>query len=243
MRDRCLGQARRPARRSEYFAQFRSAIFRFRLRHAVQRADGDDELAGIVGSRADLPRVHLLRLLANASELVRRKLDAADPLNSASIRAAIAATVRKIRAKAEGAARDYGAARANVEAPRAAGKLDEAAVAAFARAGRFEETVVALALLADLPLGVVEDAMLGERPENIVIVAKAIGMAWSSVKVILGVRAPNGNVSDRQLDLCLGTYSRLKPATARQVLEFQRKRGGENGLGPAGERLRNATTT
>jgi uncharacterized protein (DUF2336 family) len=209
----------------------------------VRRADGDDELAGIVGSRADLPRVHLLRLLGNASEVVRRKLEAADPLSSASIRTAIAATVSKIRAKAEGGARDYGAARTNVEAHRAAGKLDEAAVAALARAGRFEETAVALALLADLPLGVVEDAMRGERLDSLVIVAKAIGMTWPSVKVLLGVCAPNGNISDHQLDLCLGTFSRLKPATARQVLEFQRKRGGESGLGLPGKRFGNVTTT
>lgn len=194
----------------------------------VRRADGDDELASIVGSRGDLPRLHLLRLLADASEVVRRKLEAADPLSSNSIRRAIADTVSNIRAKVEGISRDYVAARASVEALRAAGNLDDAVVAAFARAGKFEETAVTLALLSDLPLGEIEAAMLGERPESLVILAKAIGMTWPTVKAILGVCGQNAGIPNHKLDLCLGTFSRLKPATARQVLGFQRKRGGEN---------------
>ena len=205
----------------------------------VRRADGDDELASIVGARGDLPRLHLLRLLANASEVVRRKLEAADPLSSNSIRLAIAETVSNIRAKAESISRDYAAARATVEASRAAGNLDEAAVASFARAGKFEETAIALALLSDLPLGEIETAMLGERPESLVIVAKAIGMAWPTIKVILGVCGPNGGIPDHQLDLCLGMFSRLKQATARQVLEFQRKRSGEKPSSVIGESLKN----
>jgi hypothetical protein len=47
---------------------------------------------------------------------------------------------------------------------------------------------------------------------------------------------PERRHPNHQLDLCLGTFSRLKQATARQVLEFQRKRGGEN---PLGESLKN----
>jgi uncharacterized protein (DUF2336 family) len=199
----------------------------------VRRAGGDDELASIVGSRGDLPRLHLLRLLADASEVVRHKLEVADPLSSNSIRRAIAETVGDLRAKGARASRDYVAARAAVEPLRAAGSLDDAAVAAFARSGKFEETAVALSLLSDLPLGEVEATMLGERPESLVILGKAIGMAWPTIKGILGVRSQNGGISDHQLELCLGTFSRLKPATARQVLEFQRKRSSENNSNPA----------
>lgn len=195
----------------------------------VRRAEGDDELASIVGSRRDLPRLHLLRLLANASVVVRRKLEAVDPLSSDSIRRAIAETVGEIHARADRVSRDYAAARAAVEPLRAAGNLDDAAVAAFARSGKFEETAVALTLLSDLPLGEVEATMLGERPESLVILGKAVGMTWPTVKGILAVCGPNSGVSDHQLERCLGTFSRLKQATARQVLEFQRVRsGGKN---------------
>jgi hypothetical protein len=49
-------------------------------------------------------------------------------------------------------------------------------------------------------------------------------MDWPNVKIILGLCAGNGHASEHQLDVWLGTFSRLKPATARQVLEFQRQR-------------------
>jgi hypothetical protein len=49
-------------------------------------------------------------------------------------------------------------------------------------------------------------------------------MAWPNVKIIIGLCAGNVHISEHQLDLWLGTFSRLKPATARRVLEFQRQR-------------------
>ena len=189
----------------------------------VQRSEGDDELSCCVGLRRDLPRHYLLRLLTKASETVRRKLEAADPLSSTAIRAAIVEAVNRVQAKTA-LARDYASARAGVEALLAAGQLDEAAVAAFAAAGKFEETTTALALLCKLPVEHVELAMAGDRPETVLILAKAIGASWPTVKLILGMRRGQHSVSDRELDQCLGTYSRLKPVTAQQVLEFQRKR-------------------
>src|SRR5262249_60093815 len=42
----------------------------------VKRAEGDDQLAQSVGSRAEIPRDHFLRLLAKASQAVRAKLEA-----------------------------------------------------------------------------------------------------------------------------------------------------------------------
>src|SRR5262249_62171962 len=42
----------------------------------VKRAEGDDQLAQSVGSRAEIPRHHFLRILAKASQAVRAKLEA-----------------------------------------------------------------------------------------------------------------------------------------------------------------------
>lgn len=190
----------------------------------VRRSEEDDELAGCVGLRRDLPRHHLLRLLTKASETVRQKLEAADPLSSGAIRAAIAEAVSCVQARTTIISRDYAAAQAQIESLRAAGRLDEAAVAAFAAAGRFEETAVALAVLSDLPLQQIELALAADRPETVLILARAIGVTWPTAKRILAMCKGAPGISKRELEQCLGTFSRLKPTTASQVLQFQRKR-------------------
>lgn len=193
----------------------------------VRRSEGDDELASSVGLRRDLPRHHLLRLLSKASETVRRKLEATDPLSSEAIRAAVAEAASRVQAKTATVSRDYAAARAQIESLRAAGGLDEAAVAVFAQAAKFEETTVALAALCGLPVAQVELAMAGDRPEAVLILAKAAELSWSTVKKILRMRLPGRGISDHELDHCLGTFSRLKPSTARQVIAFQRRRADQ----------------
>jgi len=190
----------------------------------VRRSEDDDELAICVGLRRDLPRHQFVRLLATASHTVRLRLEAVEPLISDAIQDAIAEAANLIQAKTRTISRNYLAANAHVESLKAAGRLSEVDVDAFAKANKFEETTVSLALLCDLPIETVERAMVQDRPETVLIVAKAMGLSWPTVKGVLRMRAGERVVSSYALEQCLGTYSRLKPATARQVLEFYRKR-------------------
>jgi uncharacterized protein (DUF2336 family) len=190
----------------------------------VRRSEGDDGLASCVGSRRELPRHHLLKLLAKASDTVRRKLELADPLGADAIRNAVAEAASLVQARTNRASRNYAAAQAHIDAVQASGELNESAVAAFAGDGKVEETTVALARLCDMPIESIELAMVGERPEAILILAKAIGMSWPTAKALLGMRQNGQGLSKQALEQCLGTFSRMKPATARQVLSFQRKR-------------------
>ncbi len=190
----------------------------------VERAQGDDELALSVGERRELPRHYLLKLLARASATVRAKLELADPLSFDAIRNAVAEAAGAIRASAAKASYDYTAARAEVEALHATGQLGEAELQGFATAGRFEPAAIALAMLCQLPVEQIEVSMAGNRPETMIILAKAIGMSWPTVKALLTMPGGGRGPSASALEQCLGTYSRLKPATARQVLEFQRRR-------------------
>jgi uncharacterized protein (DUF2336 family) len=190
----------------------------------VRRSEGDDELSGCIGLRRDIPRHHLLKLLAKASLTVRRKLEAADPLSSEAIRNAVAEATSAIQARTTVASRDYAAAQRQVESLRASGQLGERELEAFAKAGKFEETTVALAMLCDLPIKEVEPAMIQDRRETVLILARAIGISWPTVKEILKMRVEGRRIPTQELEQCLGTFSRLKPATARQVIEFQRKR-------------------
>lgn len=190
----------------------------------IARARNDDELAACIGARKELPRHYLLKLLAQASDTVRRELEQADPLGSDAIRAAVSEATSHVQAMTNQVSRNYEAAEARVDAMQAAGELNEGAIASFARERKAEEATVALARLCDMPLEAIETALAGERPETILILGKAVGLTWATVKTVLALRRNGQGVSPQTLENCLGTFSRMKPATARQVLAFQRKR-------------------
>ena len=144
-------------------ARFSNAAFKT----LVERSVGDDVLAVHVGTRHDLPRQHLLRLVEYASPAVRQKLAAADPAAAAAIRDVIAEIGGNIRAASRRASSDYAAARVEVEAMHRAGRLDEQQVYGFADARKFEETAVALSLMTGAPIDLVERAMLDDNPDMV----------------------------------------------------------------------------
>ncbi|MGH6682596.1 MAG: DUF2336 domain-containing protein, partial [Pseudolabrys sp.] len=190
----------------------------------IRRSADDDELATSVGSRSDIPRHHLFRLLVRASRDVQAKLEAAHPSMANTIQYAVAEAATSILDKTGTASRDYAAARNQIVALHFAGKLGESEVAAFATAKQFEETTAALAILCGLPIEAVDRAMVQGQPETVLVIAKAVGFSWPTVKAILRMCAGARGISPGELDQCLGTFSRLKLTTARQVLQFQGKR-------------------
>ena len=190
----------------------------------VKRSHGDDELTTCVGLRRDIPRHHLLRLLVRASHEVRVRLDAAQLMMPSAIQSAVAAAARVIQTETGVKSRNYVTACGQVAALQAAGHLDESEVESFAKMGKFEETTAALALMCDLPIEMVERAMVQERPETMLIIAKAIGITWPTVKQILKLRAGERGIGTHEFEQSLSTFTRLKMATAQQVVDFQRKR-------------------
>ncbi|MES1155914.1 MAG: DUF2336 domain-containing protein [Pseudorhodoplanes sp.] len=190
----------------------------------IKRSQGDDELAQTVGSRPEIPRHHFLKLLSKASQAVRHKLETASPHHANEIKQVVAGAATGIQAKAAAESRNYVAACALVDSMQASGQLGEGAVEAFARAGKFEETVAALAILCALPIDVVERSLVQERAETILIIAKAIDLSWFAAKAILMLRAGKGGMSAHALEQYMASFMRLKRETALQVIEFQRKR-------------------
>jgi uncharacterized protein (DUF2336 family) len=190
----------------------------------IKRSEGDDELAQSVGSRPEIPRQQFLRLLTTASKAVRLALEAAHPQNANEIQHVVAEVATAIQTKAAAASRDYAAAQTLVESLGASGQLTESAVEAFARTGKFEETAAALAIMCALPIDVVERAMVQDREETILIVAKAIGLSWSTAKAILRLCAGKRGMAAHTLEQSRTIFNTLKCETARQVIKFQQKR-------------------
>jgi uncharacterized protein (DUF2336 family) len=205
----------------------------------VDRSQGDDRLAQAVGSRQELPRRHFLNLLNRASAEVRRKLEAIDPQNASKIREAVteaAATIQAktalaktnqgatIQAPGPGRSHDYKAALALIGPMWISGRLQDQDVIGFARAGRFDETTVAVAKLCDLPVDIVERAMGQEPAESILIMMKAAGLTWDAARAVLILRAGKGGLSVQMREQSMQTYMQLKREAAQQVVQFRRSR-------------------
>ncbi|MBR1144172.1 DUF2336 domain-containing protein [Bradyrhizobium sp. AUGA SZCCT0431] len=190
----------------------------------VKKAQHSGDLALCVWSRPDIPRQDLLKLFAQASETVRRRLEAANPRQAALIRSAVADASEGVQATARAGSHEHAQALTNVHALHALGQLDEARLLGFAREGSFDKTAVALSLMCDLPIGLVERALVQSETEQLLILAKAIDLSWETTKVILILHATRGGVTKEWLDERFASFFRLQPKTARTALQFYRLR-------------------
>ena len=190
----------------------------------VQRAQGDDDLAVTVWDRQEIPRQHLLQLFAQASEAVRTKFEAADRGKAVALQDMIAKASNQIQTEIRETSNTYLEARARITALHRAGKLDEAQLARFAKEGRFDEATIALSVMADVPIGVVERAVASRRSEQILVLAKAIGLGWDTAKEILQLQTGAPASAPEELDRCCTTYRRLQRETAKKAIQFYRLR-------------------
>jgi len=185
----------------------------------IERSDGDDELSMSVGLRTEIPGYLFVVLMAKASTVVRTKLEALHPRAKPAVRRAVAEAANRIQAERLGPSPDLSL----VETWRA-DEFDKE-LAALAKAGDLTETTAALAAMCRLPVPFVEQAMTEARSETILILTKAVGLSWPTVKMILSVRAQRRYISREQISQCLASFERLKPETAQEIVKFYRMRG------------------
>jgi uncharacterized protein (DUF2336 family) len=191
----------------------------------VRRAEGDDRLTLCVGSRPEIPLHHFLRLLDKASEKVRAKLEAVYPQAKREVREAVSEAADRIESDVLDKIRDHAAAMAFTEALHRVGQLDDERLRSFAQSGRYAETVAALAVMSELSLSFVEQAMRQERAEMIVVITKALALSWQTAKAVLALRVRNGSGgSNQSIDELMASFERLKTATARELVRFYRQR-------------------
>ena len=190
----------------------------------VKRAGKDDGLAEKVGQRPDIPP-HLFRtLLMQATEVVRKRLLAtARPETQAEIKRILSQVSQQIGAKIP-ASRDYSVAQRTVLAMHQAGQLGEPQLIEFAKSEQYEPTIATLSALCAVPIDVVDRLMNGDRADPALILCKAVGFEWPTVRAIIQVRAGGRRMSTQSLDSALANFERLSLATAQRVLRFWQAR-------------------
>jgi len=190
----------------------------------IKRASQDGVLTLTVGQRNDLSDEKLKQLLAGSLDVVRRRLfDVVKPERQDAIKQAVAElTGAPERFESR---RDFVPAQRTILALHQAGNLTEAALLNFAKAYRYEESVVALSALSGVKIAILDNLISGERYDPILIVGKTIGLEWATVRALILLRlGPNRMPAPADIENARANFSRLMPSTAERVVGFWKTR-------------------
>jgi uncharacterized protein (DUF2336 family) len=185
----------------------------------IKRSDGDDTLAACVGPRPDIPQPLLLVLLETASELVRAKLIAENQHSRPDIQHAVAKATNGFRDTAHAHSSTHADTQVMIRSIKDSGQLVDDTIRKLSEDKKSEEITAALAQICDVSVDVIQREMLQDKPETILILAKAAKLSWPTTKALLS-SCRQGRLSSREIEQCLASFERLNFATAQRIVEF-----------------------
>jgi hypothetical protein len=190
----------------------------------ITRARHDGLLTLTMGQRDDLSDENLKELLAGSIDVVRRRLlEAAKPARRAAIKSAMS-DMPSLTLPVEGR-RDFESAQRAVRSLHTAGNLTESALLLFAKAYKYEESIVALSTMSGVKIATLDRLISGDRYDPILIVSKSIGLEWATVRALILLRlGPNRVPSLADIEGARVNFARLMPSTAERVVTFWKSR-------------------
>jgi Uncharacterised protein conserved in bacteria (DUF2336) len=102
----------------------------------------------------------------------------------------------------------------------AKGKLNEAALLKFARAGRHADMIAVLAMLAGAPLHMMRNLTRSEHAEALLIPGKAADLGWLAARIVLASGTAGGAMAEAEFEAACIDYIKLPPETAKRILRF-----------------------
>ena len=99
-------------------------------------------------------------------------------------------------------------------------ELHDAAVFTFAEAKKFDEVIVALAVLNDAPVEMMARLLEGPRADLILIPCRSAHLNWPSVESILRNRPTSVPINAQTLALAEKDFRKLTIGTARRTVRF-----------------------
>jgi uncharacterized protein (DUF2336 family) len=192
----------------------------------MKGAETDEALAKKIGVRIDLPAPLMQELLSRATETVQAYLIANAPPETRNRIRSVLADVSTEVSREVSAPRDFTVARLTVTALQKHGQLNEAALLGFANTGKYEETVVALSLMASTSIQLIAALMRSDRNDGLLVACKAAGLKWPTVGAILKSRISHHDISDNELSQARASFLTLSQPTALRTLRFWQVRIG-----------------
>jgi uncharacterized protein (DUF2336 family) len=196
----------------------------FGFLHMIKRAEGDSILAEQLGVRSDIPRHVFQQLIAKASEDVKQRLGRERPELVAQIQSSVSDVAGALQSKLGPASRGHFVAKRVVATQHRLGNLNEASIAGYARAHRFDEVTIGLSLLSSVPGDVIERVLVDRNREMLLVLAKALDFAWDTTMSLLFLGAKDHRISARDLSDLKEEYEGLNSESSRSILKFYESR-------------------
>jgi uncharacterized protein (DUF2336 family) len=190
----------------------------------THRARRDRRLTLALARRRDLPRQYFLKLVETASASVRAKLEAANPEAAAAIRDTVDEVATGLQQDARKTSQRFAKSLRDANRSFNAQPFTEANVHAPAHAQEFTRTVIALSKLGRFPVDLVERALIDKGEDMILILAKAAGCSWITVKELLLMYVAERNPQPDELTRTFDRYTKLTQEAARQIVDFYGQR-------------------
>jgi uncharacterized protein (DUF2336 family) len=190
----------------------------------IKRAGRDGVLTLTVGRRDDLSGPRLKQLLEGSIDIIRRRLfEVAEPGRQAAIKQAMSEISGAPEVVDSG--RDFASAQRTVLALHRDGALNEAALLAFAKSHKHEEAIAALCAMSGVKIATLDRLISGDRNDPILILGKAIGLEWVTVRALILLRLGSSRVpSPADIEIARSNFVRLMPSTAERVVNFWQTR-------------------
>jgi hypothetical protein len=163
-------------------------------------------------------------LLAGSVDIIRRRLfEVVKPARQAAIKQAmgvISGAPEKVESR-----RDFAPAQRAILALHGAGELNEGALLGFAKAYKYEESIAALSAISGVKIATLDRLISGDRHDPILIVGKAIGLEWATVRALILLRlGPSRMPAPADIENLRVNFVRLMPSTAERVVSFWQTR-------------------
>jgi uncharacterized protein (DUF2336 family) len=196
----------------------------FGFLHLIQRAEGDSILAEQLGLRSDIPRHLFQQLIAKASDDVKKRLESERPGMVDQIQSSVSDITGELQSKFGPVSRSYFVAKRVVATQHRQGNLNEKSISGYARSHKLDEVTIGLSLLCALPGDVIERALLDQKREMLLILAKALDFSWATTMALLFLGAKDHRITAQDLRDLEAEFGRLNVGTSRSVLEFYQSR-------------------
>jgi len=183
----------------------------------VAHSERDDELVEILGLRLDLPVKFLRDLLRRAKDAVRVRLLALAP---AALKDEIRRVIDDIARESSPSGRDFRVAEELVKLMMELKELDDAAVYHFAESKKFDEVLVSLAVINEVPSEMMARLIEGPRADLILIPCRSARLNWPTVESILRNRPVKQRIDDQTLAVAERDYKKLSLETAQRTVRF-----------------------
>ena len=173
-----------------------------------------------------MPDRLLKELLAGSVDVVRRRLfDMAEPGRQAAVAKAMGELSGKRRAAVD-KQRDFAPAQRTILSLYRAGDLERGGAAWFCQGFPILRIRSRrLSAMSGVPIAAVDRLMAGDRHDPVLIIAKAIGLEWATVRALVLLRLGPARIpASADIDSVRANFMRLSPSTAERVVSFWRTR-------------------